>query len=252
MKTFSINTVISAILMAGILSCASESSVETSSGALKTFSSFNVAIEASPITKIYLDEGGKIEWSSYDCLGLYSDTDAVQPYYIYDGDGVLYTNTPVNGTEFYAYYPYYTGITVDPENHKHLKVDITRFATSHPDQRWDIPMVAKSKGNYLSLKHTAGVLHLAIKGTKQIVCVSISGNNNEQLWGTTENCYIDMGEDVPVIKFKEYQEGHTNISLWEYVQLSEDKSHDVYFVLPPVTFDKGFTLSVLCNGQTYT
>ena len=66
MKTFSINTVISAILMAGILSCASETSVETSSGALKTFSSFNVDIEECPITKVHLENGGKIKWDLYD------------------------------------------------------------------------------------------------------------------------------------------------------------------------------------------
>ncbi len=251
MKTFSINTVISAILMAGILSCASETSVETSSGALKTFSSFNVDIEECPITKVHLENGGKIKWDLYDGLGIYSDTDAVQPFY-YNSGGVLYSNTPVNGTEFYAYYPYSNGITIDSENPKHLKVDLTRFSTSHPDQYWNIPMVAKSKGNYLSFKHTAGVLHLAIKGTKPLSMVSISGNNNEELWGTPENCYIDMDEDVPVIKFKEYQKGYTNISLWGYVQLTEDTTYDVFFVLPPMTFDKGFTLSLMCNGQNHT
>ena len=237
--------------MAGILSCTSEVYVETSSDALKTFSSFNVDIEACPITKIHLEEGGKVKWDMYDALGIYSDTDGVQPFY-YNSGGVLYTNTPVSGTEFYAYYPYYGGyIIVDSENRKHLEINTYQMSTSHPDQFWNIPMIAKTKGNYLSFKHVAGLLHLAIKGTKLLQGIGLCGNNNEMLWGTAENCYIDMDEEMPVIKFKEYKKDNTEINIWESVQLSEDKTYDVCFVLPPMTFDKGFTLSVTLDGHSY-
>lgn len=199
MKTMKISYLAAVIIAVCACSCASEIDSENTAGGLKTFSEFTVDAESCPETKIRLENGGHVKWNTYDSIGVFSDTDEVQLFNKYDDSNVFHGSSPVSGHEFFAYYPY-DYITVDPSNRKHLQFNNSRCSTSSPDQNFILPMVARSDGSSLSFKHTAGVLHLSIKGTKFLQDVVIKGNRYESLFGDQGSGYIDLEEEEPVLK----------------------------------------------------
>lgn len=250
MKSLLIRISVALALAASAISCTLEIQGDTSAASLKTISSFTASVGDEACTKLRLDDSEHLSWSFSESIGVYSDTDPVQVFNKYGENNVFEGSTPVSGNKFFAYYPY-DDITVDPENRMRLQFNNSLCSTSSADQNIRLPMIARSDGSLLSFKHTAGVLHLTVKGTKYLQDVRINGNRYERLYGDQGNGYIDLEDEEPVLKIGDLQQWHT-LSLWctTEVQLSKDKPLDVYFVLPPMTFENGFTATIHYDGQT--
>ncbi|MBR2368184.1 MAG: membrane lipoprotein lipid attachment site-containing protein [Alistipes sp.] len=104
-------------------------------------------------------------------------------------------------------------------------------------------MVANSSdATYYSFKNVLGYLRLAIKGDKSVESIVLRGNDNEPLAGE----FTVSALDVKKWGWSESAQGQ-NITLdcgSEGVKLDESASTYFYFVLPPMTFDNGFTVVI--------
>ena len=236
-----------AISAAGI-SCSNEITVNLTPApdGVKTISEFTAEPEYGPATKLKLDKDGTVSWGEDEFICVFSDTDDVQSFWKDKGGNVFRNNTPVSGKEFFAYYPGDSAFSVDPDNRKVLIYSTYGEGICLPNHSVRLPMTAKSRGPTLSFKHAAGLLHISVKGTQRIKEIRVQGNLKEMLCG---NAYIDMDEDIPVMKFREYLSWRTECYCQTNTKLSEDKPLDVYFVLPPMTFENGFSVIMTLDDK---
>ena len=247
MKAFCSLAFAAALLSIFTISCIGEVSVD--SVGMKTITEFTLEVEECPFTKLCLKNGSGIYWSKEDNVGVYSDTGDMQVFFKYREGDVFRSYGPIRGNKFYGFYP--SWMTLDPENGMRLLYDDYGSGTSLAEEHIILPMTAKSDGSKLSFKHAGGVLHLAFKGTQRIHEIVVKGNLGETLCGTY---YLDMDEEVPVMRFltQEWYRNKLYVSFvdGEVPQLSEEKTMDVYFSLPPMTLEKGFTVYLTLDDKT--
>ena len=115
------------------------------------------------------------------------------------------------------------------------------------------PMVAVGSENDISFYNVCGGMKLQLKGTQKVVSIQIEGKNSEKLSGdATVTAYADP-EMKPAITMD--SSASTSVTLNcgpEGVQLDEALATEFIIVLPPVTFDKGFTVTAKdVEGETF-
>ena len=221
-------------------------------GAVKTFSSFTATLGDAADTRTYLGYGSaedsrRVFWNEYDEINVFTDENSdFQSYWALEVDGntAKFTGEELSGNEFYALYPLW-GWEQSEDNP--MKVYFTLGeagnATSPNGFRFNPPMVAKSTDNNLQFKQTTGLLHVTIGGVYELRYVSIEGNNGEKMG---HRGFIDLSEENPVFRLEEGDpEGEeTGKGEWLGMTLDQGESGEIYFVLPPMTFEKGFTMRV--------
>lgn len=114
------------------------------------------------------------------------------------------------------------------------------------------PMVAVSEDNDITFRNVCGGIKLQIKGTQKVASVQIEGNNGEKLAGAAVvAAYADGGD--PAIVLADNAATSVTLTCPEAVQLSESTAAEFIIVLPPLTFSKGFIVSIKdSEGQTHT
>lgn len=230
---------LSALLSVIIVSACTQERLELSSG-LQQINKVEARVSEMPQTKAHLEEGTKIVWDLSDQIGVFSDTDDMVPFSKSGEGNTFKSDTPVKGNDFYAFFPY-SDATFDPANRKVLHFSLGNESTAGgKNPVLTVPMIAKYDGSSFSFKQTCGILHFAITGTKQIKSVYLCGNNQETIGGKYT---VNLDESIPVLSGNGNQTG-----IWHFppspVQLSESDAYDVYFLLPPMKFENGFTLEL--------
>ena len=214
--------------------CVREDSNDSS--AIKTFNCFTVSVEKPTQTKASMKEGGVVEWSEGDCIGVFTDTHGPVPYYL-QKDGKFH-GEEISGSTFYAYYPY-ESFTYNPDNPTNLEIGPI-YSSDSPYNGLRMPMVAVSSNSSLSFKQTGGILHFTVKGSNPIRNVVLCGNNEE---GFVGDGTIDVSQEVPLLHLKsETVIKSLGISIPNNVKTGE--SLDFYFRLPAMSFDKGLSLQI--------
>jgi hypothetical protein len=103
----------------------------------------------------------------------------------------------------------------------------------------------------LRFKNVLGAVKLQFKGSSVVKSVALKGNNNEVIAGAATVIAHDGFETPSVVMAKD---GATEVVLdcGEGVQVSKEGTNFV-FALPPVKFEKGFTVTVTyADESTYT
>lgn len=209
-----------------IAACAREEAGPENTG-LKTFDCFTATVEDSEQTKVHMENVTSVKWDEGDCIGVFSDTQPPVPFY--KGADGKFRGAKITGTQFYAFYPYEEGV-YDSANPLVLKMP----------SGFVLPMIAKASDNNLVFKQTGGLLHFTITGTVTLNSVTLKGNNGEQIGGTFS---VNLGDDAPELS------GEVTTETLVYtpaspVQLSSSEGYEISFILPPVTFEGGFSLTV--------
>jgi hypothetical protein len=116
-------------------------------------------------------------------------------------------------------------------------------------------MLAVSQSNNLVFKQLGGMIHFSITGVTWIDEIYFRGNNGEKLYGPGT---IDLSAEEPVIELDysqavtaaspttlggEFRSGYNH-------SLEKDEVVDIYFPLPPMVFEKGFSLEVKSRDAT--
>lgn len=208
---------------------------------VQTLNRFTVDIGEFPVTRAYLANGTEIEWDENDAIGVFSDTQDVEKY-VYGGldekGNPFFIGNTVSGTTFYAFYPFDESV-YDPENKEILHFSLPD-AGENPAHR--LPMIAKSTGAHFSFKQTCGILHLTVKGKRDFWGIGIMGNLKEAVRGEGT---VNLSDDTPQFVLNNpndtLPDNLENRYWYSEEVLSGEEPLDVYFVLPPMTFEKGFT-----------
>ncbi len=230
-----------ALLAAATASCTTE--IQQNLPGTTTLVSLEAVVAEMPQTKAVLTDDSKIKWELGDQLLVFSDTDDPVSFENKTGEGNTFSSsTPLNGSEFYACFPAWAYI--HPDDNKTVEFFLDTFTQVFTGKNPSVvsPMVAKSNGKSFQFRQTAGLLHFAITGTGELVSVSLSGNDGEPLTG---NARLSFNDAIPVLQFPEEGCGHVaSFTPDTPVKLSKEEAYDIYFILPPMTFAKGFTLEL--------
>lgn len=184
-----------------------------------------------------------IVWSEGDCINVFSDIEAdMKRYSLVSSDGTQATFRGKRVRSKEIYYAVYPG-----DNYWVLSGNILRRSlpddlnsTDANDFRFDAPMLVVSDGSAFAFQQTVGMIHVSVGKIYNLHTVTLRGNNGEAIAGEG---YINLADEEPVFtidKEKPYsnaKEGSFNVD-------TEGESMDIFFILPPTVFEKGFTIDI--------
>ena len=210
----------------------------------------------SPGTKVYADEELKVLWNADDRITIFNNNTSNQQFCFtgQDGDNAgpfSYVSGSGNGSslnEIYAVYPYDESTRIDnsgvisfllPAEQSYLKDSFGPGANT---------MVSRTEDNRLKFKNVGGYLAFQFYGAGvSVSSITLKGNKNELLAG---KCTINTSSSLPVTTM--VSSGASNsvtLTCGNPVQLGSTSSDPVvfWFVLPPMTFTNGFTVTVMTS-----
>lgn len=226
-----------------LLACAREG-VQPVEVGFRTFDCFTVSVDDSPMTKVHMEQGGVIKWDEWDNIRVFSDVQ--DPELFYYQEGKIYPfDEPVSGHQFYAYYPSYNLPPIfNPEERYNLSfLEVTPCASINNSMP-QMPMVAiMGEEGVLRFKQTMGLLRFSFKGEYTIRGATLRGNNGEYISGPGT---VSLEEEQP--SFHLDMKKATKYSSFMPVnpcEIHQDEVLELYFPVPPMTFSRGFELTVI-------
>ena len=240
-------------VLLSLLTGCSEQELNEASDVL-TFSEFTVSMAEAIDTRTYFEADNSVVWSNNDRIGLFSDIQDVEVYYIDgepDGSNAKFWGNPISGKKFYAFYPF-TPDYFNPSDRMKLKAEF--WGGWMEGNTIDLPMVAISNSNNLQFRQVCGIFKFTLTGKNTIRQLSLRSNNGEIIRGTG---YIDLTEDVPLFKIDTSDEYSY---VFNYCVCFNDLEPGVpvsyYFPVPVITLEKGFSLRIdgtdKATGEEFT
>lgn len=228
-------------ILAALLTACTVEQTENTDGLL-SLCSFEATVSEMPQAKAHIEDGTKIKWDLGDCIGVFGDTDGdAIPFRKNDSGNTFSSSTSVSGTEFYAFYPYSEGV-FNPNERKMLTFTLGDENTAGgKSPTIQVPMIAKSNGPSLSFKQTSGILHFSITGTRELISLTLAGNNDEIIGG---ECLINLYDILPELMITGNGTRELTFTPSSPISLSTSEAYDVYFILPPMTFTGGFSVTI--------
>lgn len=202
---------------------------------------------ASPLateSRTSFDEAGTLVWRNGDAIGVFSDRDASNIRFTLDGASAAhaegeFTGTKIEGTAFYAYYPYGTASLADAT----LTFTLPEVQQGTPGNftAGQNPMVAYGADENLYFRSVCGVVKLKITGTHTLRRITFRGNGNEPVAGTA-SVAMDY-TDAPQLQL-EAGTSTVTLDLGEAgVQLTTTPQ-EFLIVVPARTYATGFTVTL--------
>ncbi|MBQ9398456.1 MAG: hypothetical protein IJU08_08170 [Bacteroidales bacterium] len=252
-------------LAIALVSCTAQLDPMTESA--EASSKIYAAVEGcdQPMTKVYADTGLKVLWNADDRISMFDKTTYNYQYKFLGNDGDAsgeFEKLPASGfitgnnvNYYFAIYPY---------NKKNkLNNDGTYFTVTLPaEQTWKAnsfgvganTMVAASEDKMLLFKNVGGYLSLRLYGKGVSVSqIILQGNSGEPIAGKATVAMSVGG--TPVTTMDNTATGEISLVCEPAVELgaTAEQYTDFWFVVPPVTFTKGFTVMVMdSEGNQFT
>lgn len=202
-------------------------------------------------TRTSFSDDAVLVWRTGDAFGLFSDSNDANTRYELDPatagstDG-RFTGDRIEGTEFYAYYPY-GAASLSGSTLTLTLPDVQQGTAGNfsPEQN---PMVAKGDSESLYFRSLCGVIKLQVTGTHTLTKVVFAGNDGEIAAGeaTVRMDYTD----APALAMAEGGSRTLTLDLGAGLALT-DTPQTLYLVVPPRTYAKGFTVTLTdSNGRS--
>lgn len=231
-----------------------------------------VSGEDASQTKTYLGEKNIVYWNEQDLLSVFSSNDQNQMY-VFDGEtgargGLLKKaadgQDPETGEEKkavslnanYAVYPYDPAVSVADDGTISLELpEVQNYAGSGfgPEANTMVAVTESVDDSEFKFKNVGGYLTLNLYGDIKVKSVTLSGNNGEKLAGAA-NVSVKFGKE-PSVSMSGSAAQSVTVDCGKGVDLGKnaESATKFCFVLPPVTFSKGFTILVTdTEGHTFT
>ena len=231
---------------------------------------FKVVTEESTTTKVYVGDALKSLWNAGDNITIFNNNTFNSKYQFAGDDGAVSGNinevstgsgNALRDDYVYAVYPYYSGMKI------HYKTDSSGnfyyITTTLPtEQHYKansfgvganmMLAVTRVGDEVLSFKNVCGYLKLQLYGENVSVSrIKIKGNNGEKIAGAA---YISNRYGYPDINLDYLKENEITLVCDSPVALGTTASAptDFWFVIPPITFTKGFTMTVTdASGKVF-
>ena len=210
---------------------------------------------ASPETKVYADENMKVLWNADDRISIFNMTTYNYQYAFTGDDGDtagdfeemstsgFITGQPVDYV--YAAYPYSKSNKLSNSGVFTMVLPSEQAYKEHSFGIGANSMVAITDGSFLAFKNVGGYLSLRLYGDNVSVSkITIQGNNGEKIAGKG-SIDIPFG-GTPTVTMDAVATDAISIVCDPAVKIGDtsDNYTDFWFVIPPVTFEKGFTITV--------
>ena len=215
-------------------------------------------------TKTYVENNKYLRWHAEDEISVFP-THTTNIRYQFEGktgdksgtfmalEADAVAGTPLNYT--YAVYPYNSTNSISEEGILSIMLPATQLYAEKSFSKWANTSVAVSESvvsDKLFFKNACGYLKLRLYGESQeIKSVTLRGNNGEKISGAAT--ITATFEGVPEVTMCEGATTDVVIRCEECVVLgaTAEEATEFWFVLPPMTFEKGFTIVVTnVTGET--
>lgn len=214
-------------------------------------------IEDGAETKVYLDEDYKVLWTADDRISVFNkNTTNLQ--YRYEGNSgdnsgtfsIIQEGGLAGSSLDYllAVYPYNASISRTGENALTVFFPATQNYSFKSFGQGANTMVAVSDGEELSFKNACGYLMFKLYGDGvSVKSVALKGNNNEKIAGEA-TVTMTLG-GTPSVIMSNSAANEIVLTCENAVALgtSSENYTEFWFAIPPVTFTRGFTVTVTDN-----
>lgn len=206
-------------------------------------------------TKTSIGDRNQVLWSSGDEIVVFEKNSIGSRHILLDtSDGSPvgeFTEVVQGGSGSYmghnvAFYPYCETSCKEAGPDSYVFTDIyfpaeqTYVAGSFAQKAF--PMVAVSDDEELTFRNVGGALKLMLKGDCNVASIILTGNDNEYISGKADVIVYADGTD-PEVNMQESARKTVSLDCGG-VALNPDTATEFIIVLPPVTFEKGFTVTV--------
>ena len=206
-------------------------------------------------TKVYADDKMKVLWNEDDRITIFNRNTYNKEFYFDGEDGsnsggfeeVTDYDDPTSTKldKVYAVYPYSESTEISSSGVITLALPSEQAFLANSFGRGANTMVASTTDELLKFKNVGGYLLLKFYGEGiSISSISVRGNNGELLAG---KCTVEMSDGLPALSMDESQASDAvTLTCNPHVSLGGSSSEAVacWLVLPPVTFENGFTVTV--------
>ena len=229
---------------------------------------FYASLEGGDETRTYLDENLKMRWHNDDRITVFCGNDNNAEYAFTGKTGatagdfqLIVENQTGTGEPVwrnYAVYPYAAATRIDNDGVISLQFpDYQQYAVRSFAPNTNV-MVAVSDGlddRFLPFKNAGGFLRLRLYGHQNVMIKSIQlqGNKQEKIAGAAT--VKAEHNKAPKIEMEDSATATITLLCEDGVWLSSnaDDPTEFWFVLPPVDFDEGFTVTITDHlGATMT
>ena len=225
---------------------------------------FQAAVEACsiPEAKVYADENMKVLWNANDRISIFNQN-TFNWQFAFDGDdgdtagGFEPVGDEGPGDEIdyvFATYPYRAETSLSTTGVLTMTLPAEQAYKTHSFGVGANTMVAVTDEQFLSFKNVGGYLSLRLYGDNVSVSrITIQGNNKDKIAGKGA-ITIPVG-GTPTVTMDASATDAISIVCNPAVKLgtTAEAYTEFWFVIPPVTFAQGFTITVTDDkGWTYT
>ena len=230
----------------------------------KTKMIFHSALEACgiPEAKVYADENMKVLWNANDRISIFNlntynwqfsfegeDGDTAGDFQPVEEEG---SGADVNYV--YAAYPYSAETSLSTSGILTMILPAQQAYKSHSFGVGANTMATVTDNNFLAFKNVGGYLSLRLYGDNVSVSqITIQGNNGDKIAGKA-SISMPLG-GTPTVTMDASATDAISIVCDPVVKIgaTAETYTDFWFVIPPVTFEKGFTITVTDEkGWTFT
>ena len=214
----------------------------------------------NPETRTTLDGEGNVLWKMGDQVSIFAGSTVNEQYQVTDAsDGKTAASLNkvggggfVAGTEIdnnVAFYPYASTAEIAKSGSNYVisgvEFPATQTYAAGSFGNGAFPMVAvTSSTEYMNLKvkNILGGLKLQLKGTATIASITITGNNNEKLYGDADVTVANGS--TPSINLTDASAKTVTLDCGAGVTLDAETATPFIIALPPMTMSNGFTVMV--------
>lgn len=207
-------------------------------------------------TKVYADANMRVMWNADDRISMFKESTYNYQYRFTGEDGdnagefeVIAPGGLISGNSLnyiYAVYPY---SSTNKINNAGTPITLTLPAEqAYKEHSFGIganTMVAVTNNEFLAFKNVGGYLSLRLYGDDVSVSrITLQGNNHEKIAGKAEIA-VGLGS-LPSVTMTNDATETISIVCDPAVHLGTSSSNytDFWFVIPPVSFTQGFTVTV--------
>lgn len=256
--------ILSALLL--LAACTESDTDRAVTQQLQNSPDFHATFESDD-TRTFVDEKVRLLWTEGDLISIFTTT--LNQKYEFDGEtgDNSGTFTPISSGQFgsgsslsvdanYAVYPYNQSTKISYDGELSIELPATQAYAEDSfgvNANTMVAVTQSQNDNFLSFKNLGGFLKLQLYGDVAVKSIHLEGNNGEKIAGGAtvtakygKNPALSMDSDAT-----------TSITLdcGAGVKLgtSSSSATEFWIVVPPVTFSKGFTITITdTEGGTMT
>ena len=225
---------------------------------------FYATIESQADSKVYSDANLNVHWDAGDRISIFRKDTGNREYIFTGSTGdnsgefeELADSSMAAGEAlpyFYAVYPYDAGTAVATDGTISCTLPAVQSYRENTFGLGAGTMVAVSEDNFLAFKNVGTLLAIQLYGNGiSVAGITLHGNKHEKLAGPA-TIRMEPGGDPVVTMAGEEASEEVRLVCAEPVALGADSDNAkiFWFVLPPTTFEEGFSITVEdAGGNTY-